>query len=200
MQKIRLIIIFGLIVISFVSCKKEKTRSITPRLIEQEGYILTSEKINNGFFNNGLFYFFPLDKVNTEKPGPQFLQSIDSTGYGFSLYSSYYIRLINCMGMDIISYSIDDAQKDPWRLKIEYWKILPAKISLEYKSNLKSISEILTDSLIMADGSYKNFKYHYLGKASIKTIEILLRKDDDLSGNESMLPIRKYGIFGGNKK
>ncbi len=195
-MKFTKLLLTGLLVIVIVSCDRGETRSITPGLIEQNGYILTSEQIDNGYFNNKLFYFFPVDKIEPKFQVVQFLKSKNTVGYGFSLYSSYYVRLINCMGIDLISYAIDEADTDPFRLKIEYWKILPVKLIMEHNSSLKNTSEIFSDSLLLRDGSYHKFRYSYIGRASIKSMEILLPKNDDLTGNEAKLLIRKDGIFG----
>lgn len=198
MQRIQLTMIW-LIAIGLIACNKEKARPITPGLIEHEGYILTSEQIDNGYFNNRQFYFFAVDKVEPKMQALQFFKGLESTGFGFSLYSSYYVRLINCMGIDLISYTIDNANTDPYKLKIEYWKILPVKISLEYNPNLKNNTDVLKDSVLTENGSFQEFKYRYIGKVSIKSMEILLPKDEDLSGNESVIPIRKFGVFGNEK-
>jgi hypothetical protein len=193
------ILLFGFIILGLSSCTTNNHKPMTQGLIEHEGYILTSEQIDNGYFNNKVFYFFPVDKVVMNYQSLQFLQNLDSVGSGFSIYSSYYIRLINCMGIDLISYKIDKAKSDPFKLKIEYWKILPVKIVFEFNEALKNNTNVIEDSLMNEDGSYKNFHFRYIGKISIKSLDILLQKDDDLSGNESIMPMRKYGIFGKEK-
>jgi hypothetical protein len=189
----------GLFLIALCSCHKEKTSSVPSGLIDLKGFILTSEQIDNGYFNNKLFYFFPSDKLDSNYQGLEFINSLDSIGYGFSLYSSYYVRLINCMGMDLISYTIDNVKTDPYKLKIEYWKILPVKLCLEYNTKLKNVSDILSDSILIEDGSYIDYKYKYIGKVKIKSLEILLPKGDDLTGNEAIIPMRRFGIFGKEK-
>jgi hypothetical protein len=198
MNKVK-ILIFSLFLTILFSCHENKAISTSTGIIEQKGFILTSELIDNGYFNNRLFYFFTSEEVDSKYHGLKFVKSLDSTGLGFSLYSSYYIRLINSMGIDLISYAIDNAKTDPYKLKIEYWKVIPVNVSLMYNPNLKNNSDILIDSILVEDGSYVNFKYKYIGAAKITQLEILLPKDDDLTGNESMFPIRKFGIFGKGK-
>lgn len=188
------------ITLSFVlfaaSCKK--TISTKPEKIGEIndiGYIISSEQMNNRFFDNGIYYFIPASKVDSIKPMINFREDNFKSAYGFVLYSSYYTRLINAMSTDLIFYELDLSQNDPNRLNIEFRRCLPVKIKFDY--DLLNLSNNLQkDSIMVNDGKRLHFTYKMVGNIKIRALEILEPKDDDLSGNESISLKRTSGLFG----
>ena len=151
--------------------------------------------MNNRFVDNGLFYFVPSKVMDSKAPGLSFREKNFKPGYGFVLYSSYYIRLINAMSYDLVYYEVNMNKKDPTRLKLEFRRLLPVKLKFTFDTTyLKNSTE--KDSVLVDDGKRFFFSYKMVGKIKIENLEIIIPKNDDMSGYESTLGINHFGKFG----
>jgi hypothetical protein len=184
-----------IMLISFLfvfSCTNSKKNiSTSSNIVTGIGYIVSTEQMNNRFFDNGVFYFIPAQKIDSIFPMKDFQESNFSVSYAFVLYSSYYIRLINSMSYDLKVYELDLKKCDPVRLNIEFRRVLPVQITFTYDTtNLKK--DIQMDSILVDKKQKMHFKYRMVNNIKIQDLKILMPKNDDLTGQEALYDKMRY--------
>lgn len=191
-----LFVFFTIFLVFMVSCKRPiRKDKNTFKTVEDIGFIVSTEQMSNRFIDNGLYYFVPAKTIDSVKPGLSFREKNFKPGYGIVLYSSYYIRLINVMSWDLIYYELNLKKNDPFRLKLEYRRILPVKFKFTFDSTyLKNSPE--KDSVLVNDSMKFFFKYKMVGKIKIEKLEILIPKHDDMNRNAKDNVINHFGKFG----
>ena len=198
LHHIRQFCFFMALAISIVACTKSvKNRADGYETIKGTGFIVSTNVIANRLLDNNVFYFVPVNKMDTIFPLLSFRDSILKEGFGFVLNSKYYSRLIYAAGVDITAYIYYPEKKDFERLEFECRKILPVNLEFEYKKeNFNSI--LLKDSVLFGHCRRTHFKYRLVGDINIKKLEVRLRKDIyDIEPNMQTIPIKYYGISGG---
>ncbi|MDP4203737.1 MAG: hypothetical protein Q8861_13710 [Bacteroidota bacterium] len=179
----------------FLSCQRDKRHEYPKNgVVEGVGYIVSTELMNNRFFDNGIFYFIPVNHIDSLHPIRDFNERNFQLSYAFVLYSSYYIRLINSMSWDFKVYELDVKKDDPKRLNIEFRRILPVKITFTFDTAYLK-NNIQQDSIL----DYKRrlyFHYKMVDEIKIRKLEILMPKGDDLSGHEAMYGKTRYYLCG----
>ena len=174
-----LIIISGFI----VSCKSSVKKEIkTSNTVEDIGYIISTEQMNNSDFENDRFYFIPAKEIDSSKPMVSFKERNLKQGYGFDFYSRYYIQLVNSMGYDLIVNGINLDKGEQMHLNMEFRRCLPVRIKFTYKTTY--LSDLVQKGYIQIyDGRKFSFPYTMVDQIEIEKLDILMPKEDDLSGN-----------------
>ena len=166
-----------------VSCKSSVTKvPKSTNMVEDIGYIMSTETTNNDYFENEIFYFIPAKEIDLSRPMVSFKERNLKQGYGFYFYRRYYIQLVNSMGYDLFANGIKWYNRKESNFNIEFRRCLPVKIKFIYKTTY--LSDLVQKGYIQIyDGRKFSFPFTMVDEIEIEKLDILMPKEDDLLGN-----------------